>query len=138
MSPGSAICCLSLRCHTGRLGNLLAPQLASYNLINASLEFGLCLSVCPSVRLPVCHASVTRLLLFFYFFGTVYDHHVTLSLRASVYSRISLTLQTFRYLCTFVSQLWSCHADVTKFRLSRLSRCLYTVFRYLLFFDTVF
>ena len=65
----------------------------------------------------------------FLFFGTVYDYHVTLSLRTSVYSRIALTLQTFRYRCTFVSPLWSCHADVTKFRLSRLSRCLYTVFR---------
>ena len=74
----------------------------------------------------------------FLFFGTVYDYHVTLSLRTSVYSRIALTLQTFRYLCTFVSPLWSCHADVTNFRLSRLSRCLYTVFRLLLFSDTVF
>ena len=61
------------------------------------------------------------------FFGTVYYHHVTLSLRTSVYSRIALTLQTFRYLCTFVSPLWSCHADVTNFRPSRLSRYRYTV-----------
>ena len=47
--------------------------LVSYNLINASLEFGLCLSVC----LSVCHSSVTRLLLLIYFlelFMTIMSH----------------------------------------------------------------
>ena len=80
------------------------------------------LSVCPShFRYTSCAIVL--------FFGTVYDYHVTLSLSTSVYSRIALTLQTFRYICTFVSPLWSCHGKVTYFRPSRLSRCLYTVIR---------
>ena len=86
----------------------------------------LTLSVCPSVRLSDFRYTSFAI---FLFFGTVYDYHVTLSLRTSVCCRIALTLQTFRYRCTFVSPLWSCHADVTKIRPSRLSRCLYTVFR---------
>ncbi len=105
-----------------RIAHVLLRAHVSYNLINASLEFGLCLSV------RVSHFRYTSFAIVL-FFGTVYDYHVTLSLRTSVYSRIALTLQTFRYICTFVSLLWSCHANVTKFRLSRLSRCLYTVFR---------
>ena len=103
-----------------------AQPTLSYNLINASLEFGLCLSVCVCVCVSDFRYTSFAIVLFF---GTIYDYHVTLSLRTSVYSRIALTLQTFRYLCTYVSPLWSCHADVTNFRLSRLSRCLYTVFR---------
>ena len=55
------------------------------------------LSVCPSVRVSRFRYPSFAI---FLFFGTVYNHHVTLSLRASVYSRIALTLQTFRYLCT--------------------------------------
>ena len=45
----------------------------SYNLINASLEFGLC----PSVCLSVCLTSDTRLSLLFYFlelFMTIMSH----------------------------------------------------------------
>ena len=60
------------------------------------------LSVCVSVCLSDFRYTSFAIVLFF---GTIYDYHVTLSLRTSVYSRIALTLQTFRYLCTFVSPL---------------------------------
>ena len=51
-----------------------------------------------SVRLSVCLSHFRYMsLAIVLFFGTVYDYHVPLSLRTSVYSRIALTLQVFRY-----------------------------------------
>ena len=59
-------------------------------LINPSLDFGLCPSVCPSR----CRYKIFRYL---YFFGNVRQNRVTLMLHTSAIVRVTLTLYTFRY-----------------------------------------